>query len=76
MLAFICHHFWYQSRLKMSPRQGQMRGVPVGRGLGRQDVETDTQMKLREIQARMEAMERKNSKNTDTIDEEECSEDE
>ena len=76
LLAFTCHQFWYQSRLKMPPRQGQMRGVPIGHGRGRQAVETDTQRELRQLQARMEAMERKNSKNTNTSDEEESSKDE
>ena len=60
----------------MFPRQGHTRGVPVGRGRGIQATKTDTPRELRQIQARMEAMERKNSKNIDTSNEEESSEDE
>ena len=55
---------------------GRARGVPVGRGQGRQAAETDNQRELRELQARMEAMERKNAENTYTSDEEESSKDE
>ena len=57
-------------------RRGRSCGVPIGHGRGRQAAEIDTQRELRELQARMEAMERKKSENTDTSDEEESSEDE
>ena len=60
----------------MPPRQGRIRGVLVGRGQGRKAAEIDIQIKLRQLQARMEAMERKTSDNTDNSDEEESSEDE
>ena len=60
----------------MLPRQGKMHGVLVGRDRGRQAAETDTQGELRQLHARMEAMERKNSENIGTDDEEESSEDE
>ena len=59
----------------MFPRQGHTRGVPVGRGRGNQSAETNTQRELRQLQARMEAMERNNSENTSTNDDEESSED-
>ena len=46
----------------MPPSWGQACKVPVGGRWGRQDAGADTQRELRELQARMEAMERKNSK--------------
>ena len=60
----------------MPPRRGQAHGVLVGGGRGRQAAETYTQRELRKLQARMEAMERRNSESIDTSDEEESSEEE
>ena len=54
----------------MSPRQGQIHGFPVGRGRGIQARKIDTQRELRQIQARMESMERNNLENTNNSDEE------
>ena len=63
----------YQSWLKMPPIQGRARGVHVGAGWGTQATQTNTQRELRQLQARMEAMERIISKIINTRDEGESS---
>ena len=53
--------------------RGRARGVPVGGGQGRQLAEIDTQRELRQLQARMKVMERRNLESIDTNNEEESS---
>ena len=60
----------------MPPRQGRICGFLVGHGQGRQAAKKDTKRRLRELQDIMESMERKNSENTDTGNEEESFKDE
>ena len=44
----------------MSSRRGHAHGVPVGRGRGRQPAEIEIERKMRRMEERLEAMERKN----------------
>ena len=55
----------------MMPRWGGAILVPEGASRERQALEIDTQRELRQLQARMEAMERNNLENIDTNGEEE-----
>ena len=52
------------------PRRGGAILVPEGASRERQDLEIDIQRELRQLQARMEAMERRISESIDTSDEE------
>ena len=55
----------------MPPRRGCIHGVPVGRGQGRQLVETEMERNMRILEERLESMERNiHSENSDDIDEE------
>ena len=60
----------------MMSRQGRACGVPEGVGSGIQAIEIDTQRELRQLQYRMEAMEKINSESIDTSNEEESFEEE
>ena len=58
------------------PRRGRTCGVPEGVGSGIQAIEINTQRELRQLQYRMEAMEKINSESIDTSNEEESFEEE